>query len=148
MDVLLQHKAIYTKYGSMDELLQGHIYIYYCKSTSAFMCAHSCSTKKQGCLLLLMSHPVLAKVPRCTAGCGAQTRLLVSDLMLYNSLGLQTASWETVSADVGTQSSTIVLQPVHMTFLEEAIYGGPQSRNDCPGTHCLVPALQVPVGGG
>lgn len=50
---------------------------------------------------------MLAKVPRCTAGCGAQTRLLVSDLMLYNSLGLQTASWETVSADVGTQSSTI-----------------------------------------
>lgn len=63
--------------------------------------------RKQGCLLLLMSHPVLAKVPQCTAGCGAQTHLLVSKLMLYNSLGLQTASWETVRADVGTQSSTI-----------------------------------------
>lgn len=57
MDVLLQHKAIYTKYGSMDELLQGHIYIYYCKSTSAFMCAHSCSAMKTGMLAFIDESP-------------------------------------------------------------------------------------------
>lgn len=93
--MLLQHKAIYTKYGSMDELLQGHIYIYYCKSTSAFMRAHSCSVMKMEMLAFIDESPTLGKVPLCTAVCGAQACLSVSDLTLYNSLGLWTASWET-----------------------------------------------------
>lgn len=71
MDVLLQVINIYTKYGSMNELLQGNGVTarkLFCVPTRTLSC-------KWRCLLSMVIHSVLAKVPLYTAALRAQTRL-------------------------------------------------------------------------